>query len=334
MTVNVGIIGLGIMGADHANIIQSKVSNAKVTSIYDKNINQAQRIIETLDNPEIHNSGLELINSNKVDAVMVVSPDDSHVEFVLESIKLNKPVLCEKPLSHSVKECNDVIEAEQKIGKRLVQVGFMRRFCPTYQEMKKNYNNLDVGKALLLHCVHRMVSAPSYFESVMSIRSALVHEFDIIRWLLETEIVEIQIIKSSIRKDLDFVDPIMAIIKCANGAIVDVEVNANAKYGYDVRAELVCEKGTILMSPSRKNELLMNNEHSFSYGKDWRPRFADAYRNQNQAWINSILNNTTSEGSSAWDGMVSSFIADKGVQAFEEEKTVTIPVKEKPNFYN
>ena len=85
MTVNVGIIGLGIMGADHANIIQSKVSNAKVTSVYDKNINQAQRIIETLDNPEIHNSGLELINSNKVDAVMVVSPDDSHVEFVLES---------------------------------------------------------------------------------------------------------------------------------------------------------------------------------------------------------------------------------------------------------
>ena len=334
MTVNVGIIGLGIMGADHANIIQSKVSNAKVTSIYDKNINQAQRIIETLDNPEIHNSGLELINSNKVDAVMVVSPDDSHVEFVLESIKLQKPVLCEKPLSHSVKECNDVIEAEQKIGKRLVQVGFMRRFCPTYQEMKKNYNNLDVGKALLLHCVHRMVSAPSYFESVMSIRSALVHEFDIIRWLLETEIVEIQIIKSSIRKDLDFVVPIMAIIKCANGAIVDVEVNANAKYGYDVRAELVCEKGTILMSPSRKNELLINNEHSFSYGKDWRPRFADAYRNQNQAWINSILNNTTSEGSSAWDGMISSFIADKGVQAFEEEKTVTIPVKEKPNFYN
>ena len=334
MTVNVGIIGLGIMGADHANIIQSKVSNAKVTSVYDKNIKQAQRIIETLDNPEIHSSGLELINSNKVDAVMVVSPDDSHVEFVLESIKLNKPVLCEKPLSHSVKECNDVIEAEQKIGKRLVQVGFMRRFCPAYQEMKKNYNNLDIGRALLLHCVHRMVSAPSYFESVMSIRSALVHEFDIIRWLLETEIIEIQIIKSSIRKDLNFVDPIIAIIKCANGVIVDVEVNANAKYGYDVRAELVCEKGTILMSPSRKNELLINNEHSFSYGKDWRPRFADAYRNQNQAWINSILNNSTSGGSSAWDGMISSFIADKGVQAFEEEKTVKIPVKEKPDFYS
>ena len=333
MTINVGIIGLGIMGADHAEIIHSKTANAKVTAVYDSNISQAKKIIKNLGNPEIKNSGFEVINSKNVDAIIVVSPDKTHVEFVLECIKLEKPVLCEKPLSHSIKECNDVIKAEQKKGKRLVQIGFMRRFCPTYQEMKKNYTTLELGRALLLHCVHRLVSAPSYFESVMSIRNALVHEFDIIRWLFETEIVEIQIIKSSIRKELDFVDPIMAIIKCANGIIVDVECNANANYGYDVRAELVCEKGTIIMSPSRKNELLINNKHSFPYSKDWRSRFADAYRNQNQAWINSILNKTISEGSSAWDGMISSLIADSGVKSFEKEKLVKIPFKEKPALY-
>ena len=333
MTINIGIIGLGIMGADHAKIIHSKTANAKVTAVYDSNINQAKKIIKDLGHPEIKNSGFEVINSKNVDAIMVVSPDKTHVEFVLECIKLDKPVLCEKPLSHSIKECNDVIKAEQKKGKRFVQVGFMRRFCPTFQEMKNNLNSLNLGRALLLHCVHRNASAPSYIESVMPIRSALVHEFDIIRWLFETEIVEIQIIKSLIRKELDFVDPIMAIIKCANGVIVDVEVNFNAKYGYDVKAELVCEKGTILMSPSRKNELLIDNEHSFSYSKDWRSRFADAYRNQNQAWINSIINNSVSEGSSAWDGMISSLIADSGIQSFEEEKSVKIPFKEKPALY-
>jgi len=334
MTINIGIIGLGVMGADHTEIIHSKIANAKVTAIYDNNIDQAKKIKNSLGNLEIKNSGLEVINSKNVDAIMVVSPDKTHVEFVLECIKIEKPVLCEKPLSHSIKECNDIMEAEQKKGKRLVQVGFMRRFCPTYQEMKKNYTTLELGRALLLHCVHRMVSAPSYFESVMSIRSALVHEFDIVRWLFETEIVEIQIIKSSIRKELNFVDPIIAIIKCANGIIVDVEFNANANYGYDVRAELVCEKGTILMSPSRKNELMINNKHSFSYSKDWRPRFADAYRNQNQTWINSILNNTISEGSSAWDGMISSLIADSGVKSFKEEKSVKIPLQKRPSFYN
>ena len=134
-------------------------------------------------------------------------------------------------------------------------------------------------------------------------------------------------------KELNFIDPIMAIIKCANGVIVDVEVNFNAKYGYDVKAELVCEKGTILMSPSRKNELLINNEHSFSYGKDWRSRFAEAYRNQNQAWINSIINNSVSEGSSAWDGMISTMLAESGIKSFEQEKLIKIELQEKPEFY-
>ena len=333
MTLNIGIIGLGVMGADHANIIFSKTSNAKITAIYDSNIEVAKKIAPSIGNPEIKNSAIELINSNNVDAVMVISPDATHFEFVIECIKLEKPVLCEKPLSHSIKECSDIIEAEQKKGKRLVQIGFMRRYCPTFQEMKNNFNNLNLGKALLLHCVHRNASAPSYIESVMPIRSALVHEFDIIRWLFETEIVEIQIIKSLVRKELNFIDPIMAIIKCANGVIVDVEVNFNAKYGYDVKAELVCEKGTILMSPSRKNELLINNEHSFSYGKDWRSRFAEAYRNQNQAWINSIINNSVSEGSSAWDGMISTMLAESGIKSFEQEKLIKIELKDKPEFY-
>ena len=72
-------------------------------------------------------------------------------------------------------------------------------------------NSLELGRALLLHCVHRMVSAPSYFESVMSIRSALVHEFDIIRWLLETEIVEIFIIRDEILNLFLFLDNFLYI---------------------------------------------------------------------------------------------------------------------------
>jgi len=199
--------------------------------------------------------------------------------------------------------------------------------------MKKNYTTLKLGKALLLHCAHRMVSGPSYFKAVMSIRSALVHEIDIIRWLLDTEIIEIEIIKSHIRKEINYIDPIMAIIKCANGVIVDVEVNANANYGYDVRAELVCEKGTIIMSPSRKNELMISNSHSFPYGKDWRPRFADAYRNQNQSWVDSIINNKKSEGSSAWDGMIASKVAEYGVKSFENERSIKIEIQDKPDFY-
>ena len=122
-------------------------------------------------------------------------------------------------------------------------------------------------------------------------------------------------------------------MECSNGVIVDVEVNANANYGYDVRTEMVCEKGTIIMAPSRKNEIMISNNHTFPYGKDWRPRFADAYRNQNQAWINSIIDNSISQGSSAWDGMISTMVAESGVESFEQEKLIKIETMDKPDFY-
>ena len=333
MTIKIGIIGLGVMGADHANIISSKIANATISEVYDSNVKHAHKIAKLVGNPKVKNSAFEVINSPDVDAIIIVSPDETHSKFTLECLKQNKPVLCEKPLSHSLKECKEVIKAEQKKGKRLVQVGFMRRFDPLYQEMKKNYNTKKLGKALLFHCVHRMVAPPVFFKSLMSITNSLVHEFDIIRWLLDTEIAEIEIIKSPMRKKLGYIDPILVIIKCSNGVIVDVECNQNAKYGYDVRAELVCEKGTIIMSPPRKNEIMFSTNHSFSYGKDWRPRFAEAYRNQNQAWINSIINNKLTDGSSAWDGMIATKIAEVGVKSFKKNKSITINFEKKPKFY-
>ena len=332
MTLKVGIIGLGVMGADHANIIYSKTANATISAVYDNKTEHAKKISKLIGNPQVKDTADELINSPDVDAVMIISPDETHAEFTLKCIEQNKPVLCEKPLSHSVTECIKIIEAEQKKEKRLVQVGYMRRFDPSYVEMKKNLNTQNLGKALLLHCVHREIKVPDFFQSLMSITNALVHEFDITRWLLETEIVEIEVIKSLIRKQLDYVDPLLVIIKCSNGEIVNIERNGNS-YGYDVRAELVCEKGTIKMSPPKKNELLSAEKNIFSYAKDWRPRFADAYRNQNQAWINSIANNTMLEGSSAWDGMIAAKIAEAGVKSFEQEKSINIELQEIPDFY-
>lgn len=332
MTLKIGIIGLGVMGADHAKIIYSKTTNSTISAVYDSNIEHAQNISKLIGNPQVKDTADELINSPDVDAIMIISPDETHAELTLKCIDQKKPVLCEKPLSHSVTECKNIIDAEEKKGKRLVQVGYMRRFDPSYLEMKKNLNTQNFGKALLLHCVHRQIKPPNFFKSLMSITNGLVHEFDIIRWLLETEIVEIEIIKSSIRKQLDYVDPLLVIIKCANGIIVDVEYNSNT-YGYDVKAELVCEEGTIIMSPPRKNELMSSKKHFFSYANDWRPRFADAYRNQNQAWINSIVNNTISEGSSAWDGMIAAKIAEAGVKSFEQEKSIIIELQEIPDFY-
>ena len=334
MGLRVGIIGLGIMGADHAKIIYNKTLNVSITAIYDRDITKSKKISKFINKDvEIKNNPIDLINSNNVDCILIASPNETHADYTLECIKKRKFVLCEKPLSPNIKDCNKIIEAEIKLGKKLVQVGFMRRFDSSYNIMKENYQSRKFGKALLFHCIHRSLSPQNFFESKMSITNSLVHEFDISRWLLETEITELQIIKSNVRKDISFIDPIMAIIKCRNGVIIDVECNQNSNYGYDVRAELLCEKGSIIMNPHRNNELLQSTKHIFNYPKDWRPRFADAYRDQNQSWINSIINDSNFTGASSWDGMMATKNAEAGIKSLRSGKSILISSIKTPQLY-
>ena len=102
MTLKIGTIGLGVMGADHANIIYSKTANATISAVYDNNTEHAKKISKLIGNPQVKDTADELINSPDVDAVMIISPDETHAELTLKCIDQNKPVLCEKPLSHSV----------------------------------------------------------------------------------------------------------------------------------------------------------------------------------------------------------------------------------------
>ena len=78
MTIKIGIIGLGVMGADHANIISSKIANATISEVYDSNVKHAHKIAKLVGSPKVKNSAFEVINSPDVDAIIIVSPDEYH----------------------------------------------------------------------------------------------------------------------------------------------------------------------------------------------------------------------------------------------------------------
>ena len=120
---------------------------------------------------------------------MVASFDTTHEAFVLACIEAGKPVLCEKPLATTADACLRVIDAEVAAGRRLVSLGFMRRFDPAYGEIKDGLDDGGVGAVLLVHCAHRNAVAPPIYTSEMLITSSLVHEIDVTRWLLGEEIV-------------------------------------------------------------------------------------------------------------------------------------------------
>lgn len=332
MSVRVGIIGVGVMGADHARVLASHVPGAILQAVHDADPARAKMVADETGARSVAADAFALVRDPNVDAVLIASPDATHKALTLACLEARKPVLCEKPLAPTAAECREVLAAESKLGRRLVQVGYMRRFDPAYVEMKARLLSGRLGNPLMLHCIHRNVSAPSWFDSRMAVSNSAVHEFDIARWLLDTELAGIQVFRPKAARADSPGAPVFLVLETARGQLVNIEIFIDATYGYDVRGELVCEQGTISLAPPNRTEVNLDLAHGSAYPADWRPRFADAYRLQAQAWIGAIAGGAHA-GANAWDGYAAAAVAEAGLLSLAENRSVSVGLVERPALY-
>jgi myo-inositol 2-dehydrogenase / D-chiro-inositol 1-dehydrogenase len=330
--VRVGIVGVGVIWADHACTLASQVPGAKVQAVYDADPTRAKAIADETGARAVTADPAALIQDSTVDAVLVASPDHTHKQLALACIAARKPVLCEKPLAPTVAGCLEVVAAESELGRRLVQIGYMRRFDPAYVEMKSGVLSGRLRAHLMFHCLHRNVSAPSWFDSKMAVGNSAVHEFDIARWILDAELTGIQVFRPQAAK-LDAPGaPVFLVLETSKGQLVSAEIFIGAAYGYDVRGELVCEKGTVSLRAPVHTETNADLTNGIAYPADWRPRFADAYRLQAQAWIRAIQSGTP-VGASTWDGYAAAAAAEAGLQSLAEGRLTAIRLVERPAIF-
>ena len=236
MSFAVGVIGTGAMGAEHARILREQISGAHLAAVCDADPTRAAapaRGALAFSDPHT------LIASDDVQAVVVASPDATHAEYTLATIAAGKPVLCEKPIAAKAADGLRIVEAEAALGRWLVQVGFMRRFDAAYGEMRRARQDGSIGGSVVLHNVHRNLAAPDWFTGPMAVTNSFVHEIDISRWLLGSEMVAAQVFPAGNAGLL------MIVMRTEKGEIVSTEVNVNGGYGYHVHAQLVGAKGTI-----------------------------------------------------------------------------------------
>lgn len=332
MTIRVGLIGAGVMGADHARTMVSQVPGCELRTICDADGARAKALADELGIATATTDQMATVNDKSIDAVLVAAPDEFHKQLILASLAVGKPVLCEKPMAPTPQDCTEIIAAEQKLGKRLIQIGYNRRFDPAYWEMRDHWKNGGLGEAVIFHGYHRNVSAPPWFDSIMAVTNAAVHDFDIARWLLETEIVSLQAFRPPMFADGGMGSPVFLVCQAASGQLVNIEVSMYGAYGYDIRGDLVCKNGTVSLLPPVNSEVNRNLQVGTSYPADWRPRFVNAYRLQLQGWIRSIRTGRP-EGASAWDGYAASACAAAGLKSLASGAAAKVELIEKPALY-
>ncbi|GAN80485.1 Gfo/Idh/MocA family oxidoreductase [Acidocella aminolytica] len=334
MSIRIAVLGAGIMGTDHARIIARDLPGAVLQLVCDASPDRARGVANAFGAVDAITDPLAAIARPDVDAVLIASPDETHAPLALAAIAAGKPALCEKPLAPSTADCLKVIESETKNGRRFLQLGFMRRFDPSYGEMKSALTGRLIGKAVMMHNIHRNVEAPANFTGQMAITNSAPHEFDAARFVLDTDYTAISVFQPENIETTRIGAPVFMVLETASGPLVNIEINNNATYGYDVRSELVGETGAVQLAaptPARFDLALQSFQR---YPADWRPRFAEAYRLQNRAWLDAIRTAMPSPiAATAWDGYCAARIAEAGVLSLAEKRRVTLPRLETPSFY-
>ena len=248
MGIRIAIIGAGLMGADHARILSEDVPGATLQVVCDASAERARAVADASGAADVATDPVAAIRRTDVDAVLIASPDETHAPLSLAAIATGKPVLCEKPLSQDPRECRDVVGAEVSRRRRFVQLGFMRRFDPAYRDMKAALDGGGLGRAVVMHNFHRNVEAPANFTGQMAITNSAPHEFDVARFVLGVDYTAISVFQPAGVDASKTGAPVFMVLETDGGQLVNIEINNNAAYGYDVRGELVGETGSVALN--------------------------------------------------------------------------------------
>jgi len=314
--LKIAVLGVGIMGSFHVDALSKRVRGATVTVVNDYLADKAAEVGEQVG-ARVEDDPIAAINDSEVDAVLIASPGDAHAEQLNACLDRGIPVLCEKPLTTDIGSAYAIVQKEKALGKQLIQVGFMRRFDPEYAALRKLITDGGLGKPLMVHCAHRNPAVGDHFNSEFMIRDSVVHEVDSVRFLLGEELTSIEVIKGAATGSAPHGthDPMLVIFETESGAIVTDEIFVRTGVAYEVRTEVVGEKGSAFIGLDQNLQVKSTDGR---WGGTMTPsfveRFGQAYDIELQRWVDAARAGTI-DGASAWDGYAAVAVCEAGVQS-------------------
>jgi myo-inositol 2-dehydrogenase/D-chiro-inositol 1-dehydrogenase len=287
------------MGTIHAATIDGH-PDARVATIGDIDLGRAQAVA-ALYGAAATDDPLAAVASADIDAVVIATPSDSHVLYIEAAARAGKAIFCEKPVGIEPGEVRRGLETVAAAGVPL-QIGFHRRFDPSFVEVKAAIDSGRLGDVLQVILTSRDPEPPpaQYLSGSGGLfRDMAIHDFDMARWLLGDEPVEVtaygsNLIDPAIGEAGD-IDTAMAILRTERGVLCHINCSRIASYGYDQRIEVLGTKG-MAQAANRTPasiEVATDGGISSSLPHYWFPeRYAEAYAAEAVAWIESTSNGT------------------------------------------
>jgi myo-inositol 2-dehydrogenase/D-chiro-inositol 1-dehydrogenase len=253
--MKIAVIGAGRMGALRT---EDLVKVGAEVTVFNRSLAGAKTLADKFNS---QHRDISDIQKFKFDAYVVATATDSHIGLLADLIPIGKPILCEKPISLTVEDTDLVTENCKKFGTQ-IQVGFQRRFDPPISKAAKLVASGEVGTLYTMHMYahDHLPSTLEFLEGSGSIyRDLHVHDFDLIRWITQSEITKVYATQA-VREHkqyakYDDADVSLISLTTASGVQVAITGTRHNPVGHDVRIEIFGSKDSLAVGLNTKTPI-------------------------------------------------------------------------------
>jgi len=299
--VNIGIIGVGRIGKLHARNLKYQIPGSKVLAVADIFEKSARETASQLEISIAEKDYRVLLENKDIDAVVICSSTDTHAQIISEAAQAGKHIFSEKPIALDIDKIDQAITAVKKAGVKL-QVGFNRRFDPNFKKAKDLVMKGTIGTPYLVRITSRDPEPPpiSYVKVSGGIfLDMMIHDFDMARYLLDQEVVELMAVGSCLIDpaigEAGDIDTAIVTLKYQGGAWGTIDNSRKAVYGYDQRIEIFGSEGCIMVGNPTPTEVIINSAEDTKTDKPlyfFIERYQEAYLAEMKEFIKCIQEDT------------------------------------------
>jgi inositol 2-dehydrogenase len=336
--LGMGVIGVGTLGRRHAENLRRAIPAARLIAVADTDGARAERVASDLEVEHHYSHWETLLERKDIDAVVVAAPSRFHAPVTRAAAAAGKHIFCEKPPALSMEEAESAASAVARAGVQF-QIGFMRRYDPPYARAKKLIAAGEIGDPVLVKSIGRERQPPprSFFKDGINgtlFLDCMIHEFDLARWLMNDEVVEVHSFGSLLAcpelAEFGDVDSAVVNLRFGRGGIGNAECHRKSSYGYDIRTEIIGSKAAIQVGYLQQTAQLVLTGAGASHDvvDHWLVRFADAYRNELRDFVDSIIAGEPARVTGQ-DGLRALAVSIAAERSYRESRPITLDANAK-----
>ncbi len=329
--VNIAVIGTGRIGSVHTRDLVRRIPEANVVAVCDIRLEVAQAVADELGIRRVVRDYHELLADPQIEAVLISSSTNTHAFMMKDAALAGKHIFCEKPLALDLASIDDALAVVDRAGVKL-QVGFNRRFDPSFRRVHELVASGHIGRPCILRITSRDPQAPPMDYAKVSggiFLDMTIHDFDMARYQMgEVEQVYAtgNVLVAPELGEVGDIDTSLVTLRFASGAIGVIDNCRQAVYGYDQRLEVFGSAGSAQAGNEVADTVVHSNAAGIHSAKPlyfFMQRYAEAYVTELREFIECVQNDRTPPVT-GWDGRLAVVIGYAARKSWQENRPVRL----------